>query len=123
MKVRFDFPFLCILLSLFFQSANAAFGKQAALTVETFTLFAVLSNPFYLASLACLGFQAIVWQIALRKYPLSFAYFFMSGVFVNILLFSRFIFHEEVSLGNMVGAALIIIGLLVLTRENGQTDV
>lgn len=117
-----DLPFLCILLSLLFQTASLGLGKQAALTIETFSLQSVFTNPYYILSIACLGFQAVVWQVALRKYPLSFAYFFMSGIFVNIMIMSYFIFREEVSTGNLVGSALIIFGIILLTRTERPAD-
>jgi len=110
-------PLLCIVLSLLLQTAAVAFCKQAALTVHTFSLWAVFTNPFYLMTMAALGLQAVTWQIALRAYTLSFAYFVKSGVFVNILLISHFVFHEKVTTGNMLGACLIVAGILVLTRD------
>ena len=109
--------FLYLFLSLLFQSAAFGIGKQAALTIESFTLFNVLSNPFYLASIGCLGFHAIVWQLVLRIYPLSFAYFFMSLVFVNILLISHLFFDEAISINNILGSAVIMAGVLILSRD------
>jgi multidrug transporter EmrE-like cation transporter len=116
MAKRINIPTLCILLSLLFQTATAGLGKQAALTVGEFSVLAVLRNPYYVASIACLAGHAITWQLVLRQYPLSLAYPFMSGVYVSILILSRFVFHEDVSLCNVVGAALIISGIVLLTR-------
>lgn len=124
MKIEFDFPFVCILLSLAFQSAAAVFAKQAALMIDDFSLFVVGMNPFYLAMLVCLGFHAFAWQVALRKYPLSFAYFIMSMLPISILLISHFIFHEKVSFGNIIGCLIIVTGLIFLTRnDKTETDV
>ncbi len=115
---RIRLPFFCIVLSLLFQTGAVGCCKQAALTVHAFSLWAVFTNPFYVMSIIFLAAQAVTWQIALRAYPLSFAYFVKSGIFVNILLLSHFVFHETVSTGNMLGAGLIIAGILVLTRTN-----
>ncbi len=117
MRIRLDFYFICIVLSLLFQTASLGFGKQAALTLEEFSALAIATNIYFLASLVCLGLQALVWPLALRRYPLSQAYFFMSAVLVNILIMSRFIFHETISTGNMAGALLIVAGIIVLTRN------
>lgn len=94
------------------------FGKQAAISIETFSVLSVLTSHFYIATLVCLALNALTWQVVLTRYPLSFAYFLMSGIFVNILLISRFIFHEQVSIGNILGATLIIAGMIVLTRDD-----
>ncbi len=109
--------FLYLFLSLLFQSAAFGIGKQAALTIESFTLLNVLSNPYYLASIGFLGFHAIVWQLVLRIYPLSFAYFFMSLVFVNILLISHLFFDEVISITNILGSAVIMAGVFILSHD------
>jgi len=116
-------PLLCIVLSLLFQTASLGFGKQAAITLAEFSAYGFLTNPYYMASLSCLGLQAVVWQVALRTYPLSIAYFFMSGIFVNIMIMSYFIFHEAISYQNLAGAALIVAGIIALKwDEPEKTD-
>jgi drug/metabolite transporter (DMT)-like permease len=118
MKVKLDFSFICILLSLAFQSASVLLGKHAALVIEEFSLLGVGTNLFYLLSLACLVLQALTWQVVLRKYPLAFAYFIMSLLPVVILLASYFVFNEQVSVANVVGCCIIVWGLVVLTRND-----
>ena len=114
LRERINIPLVCIVLSLLCQTASLGFGKQAALTLTAFSAQGFATNPYYMASLICLGLQAVVWQVALRAYPLSFAYFFMSGIFVNIMLMSFFIFHEPISYQNLAGAVLIVAGIIVL---------
>ena len=117
MKAKLDFPFICMLLSLAFQSAGAYFTKKAAITIDDVSMIAIGMNPFYLATLACLGFHALTWQVALRKYPLSLAYFITSVLPINVLLISYFVFHEEVSIGNVIGCCIIVTGLIFLTQN------
>ena len=109
--------FLYLFLSLLLQSAAFGIGKQAALTIESFTFLNVLANPFYLASIGCMVFHAIVWQLVLRIYPLSFAYFFMSLVFINILLISHLFFDEVISIANILGSAVIMAGVFILSHD------
>ncbi|KUK68055.1 MAG: hypothetical protein XD88_2053 [Methanocalculus sp. 52_23] len=111
--------FSYILLAIFFQSVGGISGKFAAITLSDATLFAVITNAFYIASLACLFFQAVVWQQALVHYPLSFAYPFMSLVNFVILLPSAVLFDEGITITNIVGLSLISIGITVLSRERG----
>jgi drug/metabolite transporter (DMT)-like permease len=106
--------FLCILLSLLFQSLALIFGKYAALRMTGFTLEAVLTNYFYLASLVCLGLQAVCWPLALRRFPLFWSYIFMSGLYVVIPVISHFIFKEHVSLRNIVGSVIIMAGIATM---------
>ena len=106
--------FLCIILSLLFQSLSLIFGKYAALELTVLTPKTILTNYFYLASLLCLGLQAVCWPLALRQFPLFWSYMFMSGLYVVIPGISYFIFKEYISVCNVVGSAIIMIGIVVL---------
>lgn len=103
-------------LSIGFQTAAIAAGKEAALTLPRFAIEQIARNSYYLLSLLCLGLQAVTWQLTLSKFPLSLAYAAMSIVYVNVLLLSAFVFHEHVSAANVAGAALIIAGVALMTR-------
>ena len=120
MRPRVSLSFVCILLSVLLQTASAGLGKQAAITIDRFTPVCLVSNPWYVLSLVCLGLQAVTWQLALRQYALSFAYFFLSLVYVNILILSRLVFHEDISMANLLGSGLIVAGVVLLTREGGE---
>jgi len=121
MKDALNFSF--IILAIFFQSVSGISGKFAAITLSDATLFAIIANGFYIVSLACLFFQAIVWQQALIHYPLSFAYPFMSLVNFVILIPSALLFDEGITIANVVGLCLISIGITVLSREMGRSNV
>ena len=115
--------FSYIIFAILFQSIGGISGKFAAITTSDATLFAIIANGFYIVSLACLFFQAAVWQQALMHYPLSFAYPFMSLVnFVN-LLSSAVLFGEGVTITNIVGLCLISIGITMLSRERGRSKI
>jgi drug/metabolite transporter (DMT)-like permease len=114
--------FIFIFLSVLLQALSGLFGKKGALEIEHFTVMNIVTNVNYILSLLCLGLQAITWQLALKKYPLSFAYFFMSGVYVFILLFSFFVFHESVSLNNILGTIIIMVGIVFLSMGNSTKE-
>lgn len=102
-------------LSILFQTAAIACGKQAAVTLPRFTAQHIVRDGYYIGSLAFLGLQALAWQLTLSRFPLSVAYAAMSIVYVNVLLLSAFVFGERVSSGNVGGAALIIAGVIAMT--------
>jgi multidrug transporter EmrE-like cation transporter len=110
--------FSLILLSILFQSISGIFGKYAALTSSQLSLLSIFSNTFFLLNLMCLFFQAIVWQQALIHFPLSFAYPFLSLVNFIILFLSAILFHEEVTVANIIGLVLISVGLSLLSRKS-----
>jgi multidrug transporter EmrE-like cation transporter len=115
--MRRNLAFLFILLSLLFQVLSQILSKSAALRIAAgagrFHWYEGYL-PWYLASLACLGLQAICWPLALRRFPLFWAYMFMSGVYVALPLASHFIFNEPLSAWNLAGAGVIIVGIMVM---------
>lgn len=113
--------FSFIVLSITFQSLGGILSKYAALSLPTTpSLIEILTNLLYILSLGCFFLQAIVWQQALRHYPLSVAYPFMALVNFVVLFFSAILFHEGVSPGNIVGLFFISVGIVMLSHEIGD---
>ncbi len=104
-----------LLLNLALLGGQAAFGKEAALRQESLTPAAVIGNPFYLATLGCLAGHAVIWPLILQRAPLGFAYAFMTLQYPLVLVLSRTLFDERVTLLNVAGAALIAIGVGLLS--------
>lgn len=59
-----------------------------------------------------LGIYAIIWQQILKRIELTTAYMFKGVGLVYVLLFSAFIFKETITLWNIVGASLIVCGIV-----------
>jgi len=119
MKLKLSFIF--IILSILFQAASGIFGKYASLTTEGFNLLTIVTNIFYLLSIACLVFQAIFWQQALIRYPLSFAYPFISLVNFVVLILSYILFQEDINTNNIFGLILISSGITILASNSGDS--
>jgi hypothetical protein len=69
---------------------NPSFSKGGGLVASLFT-------PWYAGALVCLGLQACVWIMALRYYPLSFAYPFTS-LLRGLTLFGAWFFSMNRSI-------------------------
>ena len=119
--MRYGGSFVFILLSIAFQSMNGIFSKYAATGIEDVTLFTIITNSFYLLALVCLFFQALVWQQALHRYPLSYAYPFMSLMNFVVLFASALLFHESITPFNIAGLILISLGITMLSRHFRET--
>ncbi len=65
--------------------------------------------------------SASVWLIVLSRTSLSFAYPFASLTYVLILLFDRLVLKEPISGLRYGGVALIIAGLLLISRTHHTT--
>jgi glycosyltransferase involved in cell wall biosynthesis/multidrug transporter EmrE-like cation transporter len=82
------------------------------------TLRRVATNLSVWAGLATFVLSAAVWLIVLSKASLSFAYPFASLTYVLILVFDRFVLREPISGMRYAGVALIIAGLLLISRTH-----
>jgi len=115
-----------IVFPIIFQAIAGISGKYAAMSMSVTSSFPLnlITNVFYLFSLVCMFFQALVWQQALKHYPLSLAYPFMSLVNFVVLIASAVLFGEGITVGNIAGLMLISIGIVVLSQEfkNGQSS-
>ena len=81
--------------------------------------FEFLSGQYLLLlflMVAVLGVYAILWQQAIKGFSPSVAYSNKSVTTIWVLLFSVLIFGEEITLGNVIGTALIITGVVLVAH-------
>lgn len=64
-----------------------------------------------------LGTYAVLWQIALKRVNLNQAYLFRSLGLIYGLCIAYFAFHESISWQNILGALIVLSGLLILLSE------
>lgn len=100
-------------LAITCQVCSVVLAKTAAISYLGIDRYTSIE---YIGSLAALMAQALVWQQALKRYPLSVAYPFMSAVFLIIPAVSFFVFDETISVGQIAGAVLIAAGTVMLNR-------
>lgn len=103
--------FLCAVVAVY--SLSGLFTKKAS-------LYDFLSIPY----LSCLfglffvfGLYAVLWQMVLKRIPLSRAYLFRSLTVVYGLGLAYFVFHEDITAMNLVGAFVVLCGLVILLSE------
>ena len=82
------------------------------------TLRRVAGNLSVVGGLAIFVVSAAAWLVVLSKVSLSFAYPFVSLTYVLILTFDRLALHETVSVVRWAGVALIIGGILLVSRTH-----
>ena len=103
-------------LLLLVYSLSGIFSKNAA--AQEF-----LSVPFmlfYAGMLAVLFVYAIGWQQILKRMALSAAFANKAVTVVWGMLWGWLIFGETISLINMLGAALVILGVIIYARADGR---
>ena len=90
--------------------------KYAANNLEHFTLIGIITEVNIWIAVVCLIFQSIFWQLVLRKYKLSEAYYFMSLRYFLTLGFGYFLFQEIVNYFHIAGLLIIATGITVFLK-------
>lgn len=78
--------------------------------------FGVIKSPLVISGLFLYVISAAIWLVVLSAVDLSFAYPFIGLTYVMVLILSRFILKEDVNLIRWVGALIITIGVIVISR-------
>lgn len=76
----------------------------------------VFSSPFLLGGLFFYAVSFLLWLFVISKIKLSLAYPITSINFVLVLIASYYFFDERLSLFQYLGIALIIIGVVALSK-------
>lgn len=66
---------------------------------------------------AILGIYAILWQQAIKPFPAAVSYSNKSVTMIWTLIFSVFLFEEQITVNNVLGTILIIFGVIVVSRD------
>lgn len=68
-------------------------------------------------ALGVMGLYAICWQQVLRRIELSTAYMFKGTSLIFVMLLAWMIFDETITGMNVIGAAVIILGIVLYAKE------
>lgn len=77
----------------------------------------VLRNPLLLLGLLSWSLGALLWVATLSRVQLTYAYPMLSLGYVIVFAGSWIIFKEPVSLLRIVGAVIVIIGVVLISRS------
>jgi multidrug transporter EmrE-like cation transporter len=75
-----------------------------------------LIDPYIISGFIAAFIASLFWMAAMTKFELSAAYPFMSLAFVLVLLFSAILFREPITIGKVLGMALICVGIIVTAK-------
>ena len=76
----------------------------------------VIKSPLILTGLFLYFISAAIWLIVLSTVDLSFAYPFLGLSYVMVLVLSKFILKEDVNPIRWIGAFIITVGVVVISR-------
>ncbi len=118
--------FVLILLSVLLNVIGQVFIKSGTKTLGIVDfahsgivgeLIRVFSNGYIWAGLITYGIGTLFWISALSKSDLSYAYPFLALGYVLVIIVSYFLFKEPFTVYKVIGIALIVLGLIVISRK------
>ena len=111
---KWVFPVLHLLLLLF--SLTTVLSKLAA--GEDF--LSLRFCLFFGGEFVLLGIYALGWQQILKRLPLTLAYTNKAVTLVWSMVFGVLLFHETVSIKQVIGCALAVAGVVLFVRADGE---
>lgn len=72
-------------------------------------------------AVAILGIYAVCWQLILERIPLTTAYLRRGFSYVLLFVWSTLIFHEVITFKQIIGIAVICLGMVIsVSDEHGK---
>jgi multidrug transporter EmrE-like cation transporter len=112
-----------ILLSVLLGAAGQVLVKFGAVNLNFnnenfFNIFlSILTNIPVMSGIIVYGISFLIWIKVLSKVELSYAYPMVSLGYVLIIIFSYFIFKENVTITRIFGVVIIIIGVIIVSKS------
>ena len=66
-----------------------------------------------MGAVGVMGFYAVLWQQVLKRIELSTAYMFKGTSLIFVMLLAYVLFGEQITWNNIVGAIIIIVGIVL----------
>lgn len=113
MKSHFK-TLLVLHIMLMIYSLSGIFSKLAAGEKFLSIKFCI----YYGMIILLLGFYAIGWQQIIKRLPLTTAFANKAVTVVWGIIWGVVFFHESITIGKVVGAVLVIIGVVIYARAD-----
>jgi len=98
---------------------DLAAGSAHSLAVPART-FAYLTDPYIMSAYMMTLFSGISWFFVLEKHPVSIAFpVYIGLLFCVVTIGSALVLKESVSLQHLAGMALILLGIVLVSRASG----
>lgn len=106
-----------ISFSLLLACGQILFKAAANKIGDQITFNSLILNGWLIAALALYAGATFLWVLILRTTPLSLAYPFAALGFIIVPAAGFFIFKEEISIYYVIGASLIVTGIILTNMK------
>lgn len=111
------FAHLLVMLCVLALAAGQLIFKYVGNRISSLSWSDLAAHPdvagVFALGIALYGATTILWVMALRDLPLSRAYMFAALAFVIVPIGAWLVFGEKLTVNYMIGAALIVAGIVV----------
>lgn len=109
--------FLLLHLVLMVYSLSGVCSKMASKQ----EFLSVKFCAFYGCIILLLGFYAIAWQQIIKRLALTTAFANKAVTIVWGIIWGMLFFHEKVSVNQIIGAVIVIVGVVLYAIADGET--
>ena len=81
-------------------------------------VLSMLTNPWVLSGITATFLSGITWMLAMTRFEISYAYLFISLVFVLVPSGGYVFFNEAITPAKVAGSVLIMLGVIVVSLGN-----
>ncbi len=106
---KYIFLHVCILVYTMSSVMTKYASQYEFLSIEYLCYMAVVFG--------ILGVYAIIWQQAIKPFSPSVAYSNKSVTTIWTLIFSNLLFGEGITLNNIIGVIIIILGVIMVAKD------
>lgn len=78
---------------------------------------------YYSLIILLLGIYAIGWQQIIKRMPLTTAFSNKAVTIVWGIVWGMLFFHEKITAGNIIGAVMVLIGIVLYTQSDEKESV
>lgn len=106
--------YMLLHLTVMLFSFTSVFSKFASGYYNSGGLTSPLLYVFLFLMLMTCGIYALVWQKVIKKFDLNVAYANRTVYIIWSQIWAAVIFHESLSVNNIIGMVVVFIGVLVV---------
>lgn len=96
---------------------KAGMNSVGKVQLSVDTLLKMATNPVLIVGIAVFGISTLLWLFALSKADLSFAYPFLSLIYIAVLVGGALLFNEAITPARVLGFVIIVTGVLIVARS------
>ncbi len=97
---------------------NSAGSLPADTASRAWFLVHMLLRPWILISIIATLGGGLSWMVAMTKFDISFAYPYMSLIYVIMMMAGVVLFNEPLNSYKISGTLIIIAGIIIISRGN-----